>query len=114
MIKVTTKSKNPIILALKVFNKMLRLPFANKILNIFDADTFLSSQAGSSNVLRDFFLSSAYMSSRHLTIDISFLQNLISTFHGCFRVWLSESRLHTYPGLNCICTILFLSEGCHL
>jgi hypothetical protein len=62
MIKVTTKEKNPIMLTPKVFKKMLCLPSTNKTLKLVDADTFLDSQAGGSNVLRDFLLPSANMS----------------------------------------------------
>lgn len=55
MIKVTTKSNNQVVITLKVFKKILRLPPGNKILNLVDAETFLNSQACSSTVLRDFF-----------------------------------------------------------
>jgi hypothetical protein len=54
MIKVTTKTKNLVVLTPKMFNKMLCLPSANKTLHLADANNFLASQAGGSNVLKDF------------------------------------------------------------
>ena len=55
MIKVTTKSNNQVVITLKVFKKILRLPSGNKILHLVDAETFLNSQACNSTILRDFF-----------------------------------------------------------
>jgi hypothetical protein len=43
MIKVTTKGKNPVLLTPKVFNKILRLPSADKPLKVAEVDAFLDS-----------------------------------------------------------------------
>jgi hypothetical protein len=84
MIKVTTKTKNPVVLTLKMFNKMLCLPSANKTLQLVDADAFLASQAGGSNVLRDFLLPSANIPTDLSTIDITLLQEPYRDFSWLF------------------------------
>jgi hypothetical protein len=43
MIKVITKTKNPMVLTPKMFNKMLPLPCANKYFWLVDANAFLAS-----------------------------------------------------------------------
>jgi hypothetical protein len=84
MIKVTTKGKNPVLLTPKVFNKMLCLPTTNKPFKLAEADTFLASQAGGANILREFLLPSANMSSDLSTIDITLLQEPYQDFSWLF------------------------------
>jgi hypothetical protein len=107
MIKVTTKGKNPVLLTPKVFNKMLHLPTANKPLKVAEEDTFLASQVGGANILREFLLPSANMSTDLSTIDITLLQEpyLRLFMVVCVCSWV-DSRLHTYPGQHCMhCTL---------
>jgi hypothetical protein len=61
MINLTAKGKNPVLLTSKVFNKMLHLPTSNKSFKLVEADTFLASQAGGANILREFLLLSTNM-----------------------------------------------------
>jgi hypothetical protein len=63
MIQVEKKERIQSSLTPKVFKKMLCLPSANKILKLPDVDTFLDSQVGGSNVLKDFLIPSTNMSS---------------------------------------------------
>jgi len=97
MIKVTTKKKKPIVLAPKMFNKMICLPHENKTLHLAYVDAFLASQAGSSNFLEEFLLPSTNIPTNLSTINITFLQEPY-WYYGCSPVLLAMSRLHKYVG----------------
>jgi hypothetical protein len=75
MIKVTIKGKNPFILTPKVFKKMLHIPFSDKSLKRVEEDAFLSSQVGSSNILREFLLLYGNRLTNLSTTDINLLQD---------------------------------------
>jgi hypothetical protein len=72
--KVTTKGQNPMFLTPKLFNKILCLPSANKPLKLLESDTFLSSQVGSANILREFIISYASMPTNLSRFDITLIQ----------------------------------------
>jgi len=74
MIKFKPKMKNLVVFTPKVLKKILCLPSANKPLKVSHANAFLDSQAGSSNILREFMLSSTNMPTNLSTIDITLLQ----------------------------------------
>jgi hypothetical protein len=95
MIKVTMKTKNPMVLTPKMFNKMLHLSSANKTLQLADADVFLASQEGGSNVLRDLLLSSTNMCTNLSTINITLIQEPYQDFSWLLaRVIGRESTSH--------------------
>jgi hypothetical protein len=67
---------------------MLFLPSTNKSLKLPEADAFLDSQGGGSNVLKDFMISSAKMPNNLSTIDISLLEEPYREFSWLFAcIW---------------------------
>jgi hypothetical protein len=72
------------VLTPKMFNKILRLSFENKILHPVDANTFLSSQESDSNVLREFILPYKNSPTNLSIIDINLLQEPLWDFSWLF------------------------------
>ena len=97
MIKVTIKGKNPVLLTLKVFNKMICLPTTNKPFNIEEVDTFLAFQAGGANILGEFVLPSANVSSDLSGIDITLLQEPYQEFSWMFVLVIRQQSTSQIP-----------------
>jgi hypothetical protein len=85
-IQVATEGKNLVVLTPKVFRRMLFLPSANKSLKLSEANAFLDSQGGGSNVLKDFLILSTKMPNDLSTIDISLLEELYQDFSWLFVI----------------------------
>jgi len=73
---VEFEGKNFVPLTPNVFKRMLRLPSSNKSLKLPNIDSFMYSQGGGVNILRDFMAPSAEMLANLLAIDISMLAEL--------------------------------------
>jgi hypothetical protein len=61
LIPVLAEGKNLVLLTPNIFRIMLRLPTPNKVLQLLEVDSFLDSQGGGVNLLKDFLASSATM-----------------------------------------------------
>jgi hypothetical protein len=78
---------------------MFFLPSTNKSLNLSDADAFLDSQGGSSNVLKDFLIPPLNMPSDLLAMGISLLELLYLNFSWLFVHLIGQESTFHIPNL---------------
>lgn len=72
-IQAALEGKNHVLLTPKTFKRMLRLPTSNKSFKLPEPDSFMDSQGGGANLLKDFIVPFVEMSSDLSSIEISLL-----------------------------------------
>jgi hypothetical protein len=83
-IRVVVEGKNHVPLTPKIFKRMLRLPTSNKSLRLPDTDSFMDSQGGGINLLKDFMVPSTEVPVDLSTIDITLLVEPYRDFSWLF------------------------------
>jgi len=73
LILVLIEGKNHVLLNPNIFRRILQLPTLNKFLSVSEVNSFLDSQGGGVNLLKDLLASYATMPNDTTQIDINLL-----------------------------------------